>query len=261
MGASPSLNQYVTIPLSPELEFNFGGAFSVSWWVNYTSPCGDVPMIASAISSTYKVGWSFADSLEDDKVGGGLEISFESGSGDYTASAAYPIDDGDWHHITVTADLVNLVAVAYIDGVAMTQYHVNGGSSIVPQASLPANGTVYSTYPITIGNDPTGFYSGYESPGGYTIDDLGIWNRVLSSNEVASIYSSGTNGVPIGSSSGGITLSIQPHGAGQLQISWSSGTLQSAPALSGPWTPVSGATAPSYVVTPAPTGSQFYRVH
>jgi hypothetical protein len=42
----------------------------------------------------------------------------------------------------------------------------------------------------------------------------------------------------------------------QLQISWTTGTLESANSITGPWTAVAGAAAPSYSV--APSGSQRY---
>jgi len=45
----------------------------------------------------------------------------------------------------------------------------------------------------------------------------------------------------------------------QLTVSWSAGTLQEATSLTGPWTPVPGASAPSYTVTMS--GPQmFFRV-
>jgi hypothetical protein len=87
---------------------------------------------------------------------------------------------------------------------------------------------------------------------------MGIWRRALSSAEVAGIYAAGNNGNSF-DTFGPVQLTTHLTSTGQLQISWQQGTLESAPALTGPWTPVSGATAPVYVVTPS--GSQkFYRV-
>ncbi len=44
----------------------------------------------------------------------------------------------------------------------------------------------------------------------------------------------------------------------QVEVSWSGGTLISAPTVAGPWTPVAGATTSPYRT--APTGQVFYRV-
>ena len=40
-------------------------------------------------------------------------------------------------------------------------------------------------------------------------------------------------------------------------MSWDGGTLESAPAVTGPWTPVSGATSP--FTAPAAEAARFYR--
>jgi hypothetical protein len=254
-------NQYVVVGNPPDLQFNYGSPFSVAWWVNYTTACGDLPMIATAINSTYQPGWSFADSAADGDGGGNMEISFVNGQGDFTAPAAYKINDGTWHHVAVTADLINLVAVVYVDGVQVTNYFFNGKGS--PVATLPIQGptagTLYPGYPMVIGQDPTGFYQGSVAPApGYAIDDLGIWNRVLTPADVAGIYAAGNRGQSL-DAYGPVALSAKLTSAGQLQLSWQGGTLESAPALTGPWTTVTNATAPVYIVAPTNT-HEFYRV-
>ncbi len=254
-------NQYVVVGNPPDLQFNYGSPFSVAWWVNYTTACGDLPMIATAINSTYQPGWSFADSVDDGDGGGNMEISFVYGPGDFTAPAAHTINDGTWHHVAVTADLINLEALVYIDGVQVTNYFLNGKGS--PLATLPipgpTAGTLYPGYPMVIGQDPTGFYQGAVAPApGYAIDDLGIWNRVLTPADVAGIVAAGNRGESF-DTYGPVALSAKLVSAGQLQLSWQGGTLESAPALAGPWTPVTNATAPAYVVSPTNT-HEFYRV-
>ncbi len=52
------------------------------------------------------------------------------------------------------------------------------------------------------------------------------------------------------------TLSIARSGA-QVIVSWSAGALESAPEVSGPWTPVAGATSP--FTTPTTEAARFYR--
>lgn len=59
---------------------------------------------------------------------------------------------------------------------------------------------------------------------------------------------------PLGGAAPTMTIS---KSAGQIQVSWTGGSLESAPAVSGPWTAVAGATSP---YTTPPTGDAlFYR--
>jgi len=56
-------------------------------------------------------------------------------------------------------------------------------------------------------------------------------------------------------------LSISPISGGQLQLgaNYNYGTLLSAPSVTGPWTPVPGATLPVYTVTPSAAPKMFYK--
>jgi hypothetical protein len=53
---------------------------------------------------------------------------------------------------------------------------------------------------------------------------------------------------------------VGPDGSGEYDLNWSSGTLQSASGIAGPWTDVTGpeATSPSHVVPSAP--KKFFRL-
>jgi len=44
----------------------------------------------------------------------------------------------------------------------------------------------------------------------------------------------------------------------QLQVQWTTGTLQQATAITGPWSDVTGAAAPTYTFSPS-GGQQFFR--
>ncbi|MGB0419772.1 MAG: hypothetical protein ACPGL0_01275, partial [Limisphaerales bacterium] len=55
---------------------------------------------------------------------------------------------------------------------------------------------------------------------------------------------------------GGSGIAISAEG-GQIAITWESGALQTAPAVTGPWTPVDGASSP-YTVD-ASQGQAFFR--
>lgn len=61
---------------------------------------------------------------------------------------------------------------------------------------------------------------------------------------------------PVGYAGPGVSLQIHWNGS-QLVVQWPEGKLQEASSVAGPWTDVSGATAPSYQV--APSTQKFYR--
>ncbi len=251
------VHQFVALGDPADFQFNAGDSFSVSLWLNYTGSPGDLPIIGNAVSSTYQPGWVMADGAADNGLAGNIEISFESGSGDYVAQGAYVINDGNWHHVAMVANLPAAEAVVYIDGVQVTSYYFNGGGSALPSAAIPSGGTVNPGYQTVIGSDPTGGYQG-NGPGGYTIDDLGIWRRALTAAEVAGIYTAGTNGNSF-DTFGPVPLTLTAISAGHLQLTWQAGTLESAPSLTGPWTTVTNATPQYYMVTPT-NNQQFYRI-
>jgi hypothetical protein len=109
---------------------------------------------------------------------------------------------------------------------------------------------------LTIGSDPSGTYG---VPGQYDIDDFAVWSRPLVPNEIQAIYTLGQAGIGITNEPLPQPLSVQLTSTG-AKISWSAGTLQSAPTLLGPWAPVAGAVPPSYQYNPSGPTNQFFRV-
>jgi hypothetical protein len=73
--------------------------------------------------------------------------------------------------------------------------------------------------------------------------------------------SSGFNStVPIaaGQNTGPLPALVISQAGGQIQVTWSGGTLQSATSVTGPWSPVTGAASSPYSFTPSGT-QQFFR--
>jgi hypothetical protein len=76
---------------------------------------------------------------------------------------------------------------------------------------------------------------------------VAVFNYPLSFEQISTIHYVLYNGaIPLTSSLSGTTLTLN----------WAQGTLLSASSLAGPWTPVAGASPPSYEVTTS--GSQMY---
>ncbi len=239
-----------------DFQFNALDSFSVSLWVNYTGTPGDLPFIGNALCSTGNAGWVLTDSFYDDG-GGNVTCSIEGNTNNAyftVTNHTGPMNDGNWHQFVFVNDRVNSQCVAYADGLLARTVPVPR-----PLGSLnPGYVTVIGSDPTASYGGPAGYGCGANGPGGYAIDDVGIWRRVLSADEVAGIYSAGTNGVSF-DKYGPVQLNLTLNGAGHLQLTWQQGTLESAPALTGPWTPVTGATPPTYVVTPS-GAQEFYRV-
>ena len=136
--------------------------------------------------------------------------------------------------------------LTYLDGVLVSTYGISSA------------GNIDQPGPMNIGQDPTGTYS--ESATN-DVDDLGVWGRVLTPAEVAKIESAGRNGHnSFDSVAPPVTLTVTRSGS-SVTLGWAAGTLLQSSTLgpSAVWTPVSGASAPSYTFTPGP-GAKFYRV-
>jgi hypothetical protein len=91
--------------------------------------------------------------------------SWSSGTDDY---AVYPTIDANWHNLVTTFDSIN--ASIYLDGVSL------GSSMRINWNTLPS--TFYFGTRVTNDLD---FFSG-------KMDDIGIWNRVLTPCEIQKLY-------------------------------------------------------------------------
>src|SRR6266480_910358 len=92
------------------------------------------------------------------------------------------VNDGNWHHFVAISDAagVEFGTALYIDG---NQDAINAGA-----AALDVNGSR-----VLIGENPGARGREWEGE----IDDLAIWNRVLTTNEIAMLYAGGP-GTPLG---------------------------------------------------------------
>jgi hypothetical protein len=239
--SSANAFNYVQVTNSPDLAFGANDSFTVSFWANYTSWPNDDPMIGNAVGSTYQLGWILCDYTS--KIECSLASTANSGTYIQAPLPNSPqTDDGTWHNVVMIVDRSSQLASVYVDATLAGSWSVFG------------LGTLYYNQPVTIGNDPGGTYG---VTGGGNIDDLGIWRRALSPLEAAGIYLVGaSNHVSFVVNT--VTLSYQRVG-NQLQLTWPSGTLQSADAAAGPYADITPTAGSPYPVNT--TGTQkYYRV-
>lgn len=143
------------------------------------------------------------------------------------------LPDNNWHHVAVTYDqsLTGVIEI-YVDG-ALALSQVN-----------TTNWSWPTTQQIELGRSHDGYWKRYDGQ----MDDFRIYNRVLTAGEVASIHASDAL---VDTTALKLRYNFGTAGIGN-SIIWPYGTLLSSPVV-GPgavWTPVSGATAPSYPFLP-----------
>ena len=241
IATTPGNNYLVVSDNAADLMFEDTNSFTVAFWVNYTNRFNDNPIIGNAINSTYQLGWVFTDE------GGKLEWSLVStaGSGTYLRDpvpGSPVIGDGAWHNVVGVVDRDSQLALAYIDGTLASSWSIVGLGSLNP-------GNL-----ITIGQDPTGNY-GSET---FDIDDVGIWRRALTGYEAAGVYGAAQRSGESFDVYGPVKVSVSQVGI-NLDLNWQAGTLLQSTNAAGPYSVVTGASAPFYRTTPT-SSSKFYRV-
>jgi hypothetical protein len=150
------------------------------------------------------------------------KVSFENSSTNgYNQYNSIPtISSNTFSHVAITYTWGNSASTTtYINGVAVSgTYDIGNGTSTSSDAS--------PTYPVTIGGESNSFY-GF----GGVLDDVRIYNRALTANEIANIYrakfgnytvdSSGNNNLTVvndgvytnGVVGGGLAFSLSPNPA------------------------------------------------
>ena len=207
-----------------------GGSLSISGWFTVGSfDKSWQALIAKGEQSAYRVA----------RRGGGNSIAYAGGVGE-GADDAPAVDDGGWHHFVAVSDAsaADFGTAIYIDG---ERYGV--------QATAPA--LEAETTNLYIGENPEALNRQWIG----SIDDIGIWDRVLSADEVSALYNGGT----------GVALSTTVGGGSAISIEFSAtgvtltfeGTLQSSDSVTGPYTDVAGATSPAEI--PISGSVQFFR--
>ncbi|MHC1762971.1 MAG: LamG-like jellyroll fold domain-containing protein [Verrucomicrobiia bacterium] len=243
---------YVTLGTPADLQFGASTSFSVAFWTKFTGGLPDLPFLCNNTDSYGGAGFVFAPSYGT----GSWSWSLNDGSAptgwpgvaaQYGNEAGYAnaISDGQWHHLVFVVDRAGDVTV-YMDG-AWAHRKPIAGLQFNPDTGLAVN----------IGQGANG---DYPVSGSLELDDLGVWRRALSKYDAEAIYVVG-NGYGRSFDTEGpatVTLAWEASASG-LVLTWSAGTLESADTLAGPWTAVTGASAPTYTAPLSGTG-KFFRV-
>ncbi|MEX1275236.1 MAG: LamG-like jellyroll fold domain-containing protein [Bacteroidota bacterium] len=166
------VNDYVEVADHPEL--NFGrGDFSFDAWIQTTDSIGAKDLVDKRASINGYVGYSFF--LNNGK------LSLQLATGSFTSyTSPVFVADGQWHHIAITVSRASQTGILfYLDGVD-TQF----GNPTLHPASLDHSG------PLRIGSQS--FATDYLFKG--ILDEIELFNRVLTKAEIVSIFSAGSAG-------------------------------------------------------------------
>jgi hypothetical protein len=230
-GAMPS---QITISAAPDLNSMRG---TIAFWMKSakTTPTPNPyamlfdrrAMPADGVPLT---GGEVLFQLPDGHVSNQAEVAGRARANEF--NTASNLTDNKWHHVAYVYDQA---AKGYVS------YYVDGRLD-----GTKANSRSWYWVPeqiIELGASHDPWWSAYTG----FIDDFRIYNRVLSSTEIAALA--------------GVLppqLSISRNG-NQVTLTWDTGTLLSSSTVNGPYTDLTTATSP-YSVTPIPGQQQFYRV-
>jgi hypothetical protein len=171
-----------------------------------------------------------------------------------TDSTAFTL--GTWQHVAFSADGAQLRLYRNGSQVGSTDYTQGINQPDIPWLSIGARLTVDEVIGLEPNFAEPNFIEGQ-------LDDLAIWTRGLTAEEVTKVFAAGQQGQPLTSvqlEAGPIdaqppVLEVSMSG-NNITVSWSNGKLQSASSVTGPWEDV---TAESPLTQAAADEARFYR--
>lgn len=252
----PSGADYITLGAPEDLNFGVGTDFTISFWALMKEWSGDASFVGNKDwNSGSNQGYVIA--TDDD---GHLQWNVAGAPGgrkDYDGPPGI-LSDTNWHLITISFDRQGNAAT-YVDGAKVDSRPVAGNLN---DLSTPTGQAT------NIGQDGTGNYGSAFTD--LNVDDLGIWRRALTPQEIASIYAHGqagedlTKAVVDGGGSGDPGSVTASRSGSQLTLNWTGGagiTLQEASSLTNPtWTDVANTTGSSTATVQTSGKAGFFRL-
>lgn len=181
-----------------DVEWIYGGSWAFSLWVNATNANDGAILGNKDWYSGGNVGWELDPSRLD-------ALNYNTAGNSRRDIGATDIINGRWHHVVAVFDRdANLVSY-YVDGnLSATNSLSNLGTESLTPATFSPNATLVGGS----GNDT------WSAQG--AVDDLGIWYRTLSPDEILAIYAQGLKGQPLTTATAGSAvkpmISAPPQG-------------------------------------------------
>jgi hypothetical protein len=171
----------VKVPASTSLNVGAGSGMTIDAWLNPASISEDAPLVEWNTGTTN--GAHFWMSVNPPGVAGSLFANFVDTDGTshivYTSQSV--LTANIYQHVALTYDKTNGDVAIYVNGQPVSMTSTNLGI-FTPQ----------TTYDLYLGRRP----AGAPSPALFSgqLDEVEIFNRALSSNEVAAIFNAGSAG-------------------------------------------------------------------
>ena len=175
--AFDGISSYIEVPDNSNLRLN-NTDFTINFWMNVNSFNSVGTAIIYKRGNLSANGWAINCNSDD---GNALEYTVSSGNDPQENSSTIPTL-GLWQNITIVYSLSNQRISFYFNGVMD-----------------PANSTIIPT-PNGNCNSVLRFgYDTYSPPNDYwlngTLDDIGIWDRALTQQEITNLYNANTVGI------------------------------------------------------------------
>jgi hypothetical protein len=239
---------FVSLGETASMSFGQTSDFTVAFWMKTDRVSGDPVVVGNKDwDSGGNTGW-LVGTQNDGRIEWSYKRSTETRK-DYDSTIGNVLNNGRWAHVAVVWN-INGEALTYYDGFLVNQQPIS-----------PGNGDVYAAgSSLNLGQDGFGDY-GSEWDG--LLDEVALWNRALTADEVLALYGTGLQGSSfLDPAPPAPTLDFS-LGDGQLTLTWQGEgfALEENGDLGNPagWSIVPGAGANSATV-PTAAGTKFYRL-
>ena len=154
------------------------GTFTISFWAKKGTPYS---YFSNDYTSFFRWGTGSGAYLDFYLLNNKIRSNHMTSNGSVDQRGSSSVGSG-WNHYAMTIDPGAGSKIIYLNGSAVSV--TNGGFS----------GTFSSAQDIYLGNISNG-NAAFRLNGNGKMDDVGIWNRVLSAAEISQVYNAGTSGI------------------------------------------------------------------
>jgi hypothetical protein len=186
---------------TPNLLSTLAGEFSVSLWLKtsqYFGNQGDPAWAGAGVIAADSPNAGAKDLIPVALTGGQVAFNIGDGVSDNTLNSGATVNDDTWHHVVVTRNVSTGERQIFIDGTL--------DSSDIASTMLLDSPVLLTIGAKSDASDPDPSSPDYNGSNGYEglLDDVQIYNRVLTSDEVAYLHQNP------GATLGGTTITPYP---------------------------------------------------
>jgi hypothetical protein len=154
----------------PSFDMSSTNKLTLSYWLKTSSSDLAVTIEHSVNSNNYN-----AFGMDISENYGGVIIGVSHGSMWSHCHTENAYNDGEWHHVVMTVDRSLSTAIVKL--------YLDGNADYTTSEDYTGDTGNFGNYTLYIGGQSTSTYNfvGY-------LDEIGVWNRVLTTNEIEDLY-------------------------------------------------------------------------